>query len=147
MRQYVTPAVLACALAAGACSGKHSSDAAAALPAAATAVAAPESGPAASAPGLATASVPAELPPPKKPATAPHKRKSTAPRVRPPEDPRRIPPGISYDAMVRRFGPPSIVVTDGPGRSSLSYAGRSSRVQVEVQDGRVISVASSSTGR
>jgi hypothetical protein len=142
VRQYVTAAALACLLAAGGCSAKHPADTGTAASAVAVSAAIP-----------ATAAEPAisvlpELPPPKsKKPVAVHKRGSaTAHRAPPLEDPRRIPQGISYDEMVRRFGPPSIAVTDGPGRSSLSYTARSSRVQVELQDGHVISVASSSTG-
>ena len=56
------------------------------------------------------------------------------------EDPRRIQAGIPYEEMVRRFGPPSIKITEQSGRSTLSYFSRPNLVQVEVQDGRVISV-------
>ena len=56
------------------------------------------------------------------------------------EDPRRIQAGIGYEEMVRRFGPPSIKITAHSGRSTLSYSKRPTLVQVEVQDGRVISV-------
>ena len=143
MRQYVTPAALACLLAAGGCSSKQPSDT--------VSVATSAGSPAPSPAPLAepAASVAAEVPPPKQKKPAVHKRgpSTAAHRAAPLEDPRRIPHGISYDEMVRRFGPPSIAVTDGPGRSSLSYTGRASRVQVEMQDGRVISVASSATGR
>lgn len=146
MRQYVIPAALACLLAAGGCSSKPPSD----TVSLAASAASPAPTPAAPA-AEPTASVQAEMPPPreKKPAPAVHKRGASAAsqRVPPLEDPRRIPQGIGYDEMVRRFGPPSIAVTDGPGRSSLSYTGRASRVQVEMQDGHVISVASSATGR
>lgn len=148
MRQYVTPAALVCLLAAGGCSSKHPADSAAPL-SAATPVA--SAAPASTALPVAesVASVPAEVPPAKEKKPAVHKRGPSTPphRVPPLEDPRRIPRGISYDEMVRRFGPPSMAVTDGPGRSSLSYTSRSSRVQVEIQNGHVLSVASSSTGR
>jgi len=62
------------------------------------------------------------------------------------EDPRRIPSGIDYAEMVRRFGPPSIVVTDSPTRTTYSYAKLRTQVQVEVQNGRVVSVAAINTG-
>ena len=65
-------------------------------------------------------------------------RRSHWARVHP--DPRGIPVGISYKEMIRRFGAPSMKVTDAPGKTTLSYSRRKSRVQVEVENGKVISV-------
>ena len=62
------------------------------------------------------------------------------------EDPRRIPAGIDYAEMVRRFGPPSMRVTDSPTRTTYSYSKLKTQVQVEVQNGRVVSVAAINTG-
>jgi hypothetical protein len=57
------------------------------------------------------------------------------------EDPRHIQSGLGYEELVRRFGPPSMVVTAGPGRRTLSYSGRGSRVEVELENETVISAA------
>jgi hypothetical protein len=67
---------------------------------------------------------------------------------RPPvyEDPRRIPVGINFGDMVRRFGPPAVNVTDSPSRTTFSYSKLKTQVQVEVQNGKVVSVASVNTG-
>ena len=62
------------------------------------------------------------------------------------EDPRRIPRGIEYSEMVRRFGPPTMRVTDSPGRTTYSYSKLKMQVQVEVQNGKVVSVAAMNTG-
>lgn len=62
------------------------------------------------------------------------------------EDPRRIPAGIEYGEMVRRFGPPTMRVTDDPSLTTFSYSKQKTQVQVEVQNGKVVSVASINTG-
>ena len=62
------------------------------------------------------------------------------------EDPRRIPRGIEYSEMVRRFGPPTMRVTDSPGRTTYSYSKLKMQVQVEIQNGKVVSVAAVNTG-
>ncbi len=84
------------------------------------------------------------------PATVPTrisaKRPAAKPRVPVFEDPRKIPPGIQYAEMVRRFGPPSMKVVDSPARTTFSYSKLKTQVQVEVQNGKVVSVASINTG-
>lgn len=62
------------------------------------------------------------------------------------EDPRRIPAGMQYSEMVRRFGPPTMRVTDSPLRTTYSYSMLKMQVQVEIQNGKVISVAAVNTG-
>jgi len=62
------------------------------------------------------------------------------------EDPRHIPAGIEYSEMVRRFGPPSMKITDSPSRTTFSYSTLQTQVQVEVQSGKVVSVAAINTG-
>jgi len=92
--------------------------------------------------------------PPEKPPEPPHKEppKRVAVKrhkpVRPPvlEDPRKIPTGIEYGEMVRRFGPPNMRVTDSPIRTTFSYSRSKTQVQVEVQNGKVVSVAAINTG-
>ena len=71
---------------------------------------------------------------------------ATPPSPAPPapvyEDPQQIRAGIGYDEMVRRFGPPSMSITTGPGASTLRYStNHGSDYQVDVEDGRVIAVA------
>ena len=53
------------------------------------------------------------------------------------EDPRSIRTGMDYDEMVRRFGPPSMMVTAAPGVNTLWYSSRETSYQVEVKDGKV----------
>lgn len=74
--------------------------------------------------------------------------KHPAPQPRVPvfEDPKKIPTGIQYVEMVRRFGPPSMKVVDSPARTTFSYSKLKTQVQVEVQNGKVVSVASINTG-
>lgn len=88
-----------------------------------------------------------EEPPPKQ---APKRVavKRSKPARRPPtlEDPRKILPGIEYGEMVRRFGPPNMRVTDSPIRTTFSYSRQKTQVQVEVQNGKVVSVAAVNTG-
>ena len=76
------------------------------------------------------------------------KAKRPKPARRPPalEDPRKIPSGIDYSEMVRRFGPPNMRVTDSPTRTTFSYSRPKTQVQVEVQNGKVVSVAAVNTG-
>ena len=81
--------------------------------------------------------------PPKRAAV---KHPAPKPRVSVFEDPQKIPTGIQYGEMVRRFGPPSMKVVDGPARTTFSYTKVKTQVQVEVQNGRVVSVASIITG-
>ena len=57
------------------------------------------------------------------------------------EDPAQIRAGIEYDEMVRRFGPPSMSMTTEEGKRALSYSSQGGLVQVEVEGGKVVSVA------
>lgn len=75
----------------------------------------------------------------KQPAAKPH-------RVPVLEDPRQIPAGIQFSEMVRRFGPPTMWINDGPGRTTYSYSKLKTQVQVEVQNGKVVSVGAINTG-
>jgi hypothetical protein len=93
--------------------------------------------------------------PPEKQPDPPHKQapkqlagKRPKPARRPPvlEDPRKIAAGIDYGEMVRRFGPPNMKVIDSPVRTTFSYSRPKTQVQVEVQNGRVVSVAAINTG-
>ena len=74
------------------------------------------------------------------------KRPPAKPRTPSFEDPRQIPAGIQYNEMVRRFGPPTMRINDGPGRTTYSYSKLKTQVQVEVQNGKVVSVGAINTG-
>lgn len=80
----------------------------------------------------------------------PGRKAATAARVRPAvstppapapnwEDPAAISAGLTYEDLMRRFGPPSLQITSATG-NSLSYSGKDGMVQVEVQGGKVTSV-------
>lgn len=56
------------------------------------------------------------------------------------EDPGGIEPGLSYEELVRRFGPPAMSITSGA-EKSLTYPGKDGAFQVKVQDGKVASIA------
>jgi hypothetical protein len=57
------------------------------------------------------------------------------------ENPQQIPVGVGYEELVRRFGPPSMSISTGAGRTTLSYLGHDGAVEVELDGGRVITVA------
>lgn len=80
-----------------------------------------------SAPSTAAVRVPAE----KLAAPAPDKQKR--------EDAAAIEAGIGYDDLLRRFGQPSMSLTDEDGRT-LTYAGKDGTYTVGVVDGKVKSV-------
>ena len=61
------------------------------------------------------------------------------------ENPQQIPVGIGYDELVRRFGPPSMSISAGAGRTTLSYLGHGGAVEVELEGGRVVTVSGSVT--
>jgi len=56
------------------------------------------------------------------------------------EDAIHIEQGMTYEDMLRHFGPPSLQITDEQGASWLDYASKSGSVRVELQDGKVSSV-------
>jgi hypothetical protein len=58
------------------------------------------------------------------------------------EDPGGIQPGMSYGELVRRFGRPDFEVTDSTGTTTLSYLRKDGTIDLELQDGKVIKVAS-----
>jgi hypothetical protein len=55
------------------------------------------------------------------------------------EDPSGIQTGLSYQELVRRFGPPAMEITSELG-TSLTYSGKSGLFQLEVRDGKVVSI-------
>ena len=58
------------------------------------------------------------------------------------EDPSGIQPGISFAELLRRFGRPDFEVTDSTGTTTLSYLRKDGTIDLELQDGNVIKVAS-----
>ena len=55
------------------------------------------------------------------------------------EDPSGVEPGLGYEELVRRFGPPAMAITNSAERS-LTYRGKDGAFQVEVRDGVVAAV-------
>src|ERR1019366_5333091 len=55
------------------------------------------------------------------------------------EDPSGVEPGLGYEELVRRFGPPAMAITNSTERS-LTYRGKDGVFQVEVRDGAVASI-------
>ena len=87
--------------------------------------------------------------PPKTPSTAVDTPSANAPSAAPAtapahapnwEDPAGIELGLSYEDLVRRFGPSAMSITSGT-EKSLSYPGKAGTFQVTVQDGKVASIA------
>ena len=54
------------------------------------------------------------------------------------EDPKRIPARLAYDELLRRFGPPTLEMTPGPGHRILMYAAKDGITQVELQNGQTL---------
>ena len=57
------------------------------------------------------------------------------------EDPSLIQPGLSYEEVIRRFGPPSFAVSTDTSTKTLTYPGKDGDIDVELLDGRVTKVA------
>jgi hypothetical protein len=55
------------------------------------------------------------------------------------EDPGGVEPGLGYEELVRRFGPPAMAITISAERS-LTYRGKDGVFQVKVRDGVVASI-------
>jgi hypothetical protein len=56
------------------------------------------------------------------------------------EDPSGIREAMTYDEISRRFGPPSLKITSGPGEEILSYWGKDLVVDVTVRNGKITTV-------
>lgn len=56
------------------------------------------------------------------------------------EDPATIETGMTDEEVLRRFGPPNLRITEDSGISSLLYSGKSGKVRVQIQDGKVSAV-------
>lgn len=57
------------------------------------------------------------------------------------EDPRQIRPGMAYEEVVRRFGPPYYGVSTSPDTRTLAYVGKDGGVDIELQGDKVTKVA------
>ncbi len=56
------------------------------------------------------------------------------------EDPAGIKTGMAYEEVLRRFGPPLFMLTGASGARTLSYEGNGASVDVEVSEGKVVSI-------
>jgi len=56
------------------------------------------------------------------------------------EDPAAVETGLSYDELLRRFGPPIMAITNTTARS-LTYRGKEGYYQIELRDGVVAAIA------
>lgn len=83
-------------------------------------------------PAAATTAQPAA----KKPSTF-----ASAPQAPEPnwEDPGGVEPGLGYEELVRRFGPPAMAITNSAERF-LTYRGKDGVFQVKLRDGTVASI-------
>jgi hypothetical protein len=58
------------------------------------------------------------------------------------EDPAGIQVGMERAELVRRFGEPTMGITTGAGREAFTYETKDRRLELELRDGKVASVAS-----
>jgi hypothetical protein len=56
------------------------------------------------------------------------------------EDIKKAEVGLDYEALVDRFGPPSLEVAGEDGRKSLTYSGKDGSTQIEIKDGKISSI-------
>lgn len=56
------------------------------------------------------------------------------------EDPSGIQEGMDYAEVTKRFGPPALTVTAGPGQETLCYARKDTSYDVTVRGGKVASI-------
>jgi len=62
------------------------------------------------------------------------------------EDAMRIQKGIGYEELLRRFGPPAMQIAAENDAQTMSYIGKSGAVQLELRDGKVISITVMKSG-
>jgi hypothetical protein len=56
------------------------------------------------------------------------------------EDPALIKVGMEFAEINKRFGPPAMKLTTGGGQETLSYAAKEHSLDVEMRDGKVVSI-------
>lgn len=80
--------------------------------------------------------------------TAKSPRATPQPPTPPPsyEDATEIEKGMPLDDVLRRFGPPAMQIASGDDKQTMTYVGKSGMVQVELESGRVASVAKPKSG-
>ena len=57
------------------------------------------------------------------------------------EEATHIPTGITYEGLLRRFGPPALEISSGSNQQTMSYVSKSGIVQVELRSGSVVAVS------
>jgi hypothetical protein len=62
------------------------------------------------------------------------------------EDAAQIQKGIGFEELLRRFGPPAMLIATEHDAQTMSYIGKNGAVQVELRDGKVISVTVMKSG-
>ena len=62
------------------------------------------------------------------------------------EDAAQIEKGMPLDDLLRRFGPPAMQIASSEDKQTMTYVGKSGMVQVELDSGRVTSVAKPKSG-
>jgi hypothetical protein len=62
------------------------------------------------------------------------------------EDPSGIQEGMGQEEVLRRFGPPSLKLTTGPGEETFSYSRNGGTVDATLRDGKVARVRKSGAG-
>jgi hypothetical protein len=80
--------------------------------------------------------------------TAKPRRATPQPPAPPPnyEDAAQIEKGMPLEDLLRRFGPPAMQIANGSETQTMTYLGKSGMVQVELEAGRVVSVAKPKSG-
>jgi hypothetical protein len=81
--------------------------------------------------------------------TAKSRRATPQPPPPPPpnyEDAAQIEKDMPIEDVLRRFGPPAMQIASGSNTQTMTYVGKSGMVQVELEAGRVISVAKPKSG-
>ena len=54
------------------------------------------------------------------------------------EDLKHAEVGLSYEELVKRFGPPAMVISASAGRKSLTYLTKGGPTQIEIQDQKIV---------
>ncbi len=80
--------------------------------------------------------------------TARSRRPTPQPTVPPPtyEDAAQIEKGMPLEDVLRRFGPPAMQIANSSDTQTMTYLAKSGMVQVELESGRVASVAKPKSG-
>jgi hypothetical protein len=98
--------------------------------------------------GLDKTIKPADASKPSARSTTRPRRVTPQPPVPPPnyEDAAQIEKGLPIDDLLRRFGPPAMQIANSSETQTMTYLAKSGMVQVELEAGRVVSVAKPKPG-